>query len=652
VVVSEAQALSAKLIDFEQVRLDRLRRPSVVSEPDATALESGAKMLSLDVDGAAASRPLEDPQWPVASLNKAIRDVEDRVTKELRDAITSHDPSPVLRNLRTEVTQVRSRLDELNQRIEKLCAASPSRLDREDAPPQTDIGALETLLAELAGKIDSAIADPAKTIDVAAPIGELEILEGRQYQPTTITARGEPTFGGSIERIPTTQVTWRHALEALEELGARLEQKRSVNVKAKESGGPNAFRALSPASADVAPGAGHSRVKLKSSAPKETESAQGVRLTLIEALHWILRRGVAEIKSMRRRKFPHGDLWTSHAAKESFLNRLGERDRLSSQPSPKRAFVLGIAAALLALCAYSLFRPGSTGSNLVSPNAPEKAVNAISEQGGAKSSKFGLAAARATGAESATGETERSGRGHQSLAAPPPHVLGANPPPTEPASTRDSSGWSPPPKSTPNAGPNMSEAEVQALAAQGDPRAQYELATRLLMRQEKGPDAKVAADWLEKAANQGFALAQLRLGILYGKGVGVNRDYTLARKWFQTAAEKGNALAMHNLAVLLSEGHGRKPNHTTANAWFRKAAELGVMDSQYNLGLDYMQGLGVERDLVQAYAWFAAAGAAGDTKASKKRKEIAALLDPEELEDARALADRLKQKQASTQADE
>ena len=187
----------------------------------------------------------------------------------------------------------------------------------------------------------------------------------------------------------------------------------------------------------------------------------------------------------------------------------------------------------------------------------------------------------------------------------------------------------------------MSEAEVQALATQGDASAQYELATRLLMGQDKGPDAKAAAGWLEKAANQGFALAQLRLGILYGKGLGVNRDYALARKWFQAAAERGNALAMHNLAVLLSEGHGRKPDYAAANAWFRKAAELGVMDSQYNLGLDYMQGLGVERDLVQSYAWFAAAAAAGDAKASKKRKEIAALLDPEELDAARALADRL-----------
>ena len=257
---------------------------------------------------------------------------------------------------------------------------------------------------------------------------------------------------------------------------------------------------------------------------------------------------------------------------------------------------------------------------------------------------------RARAASYRLGE-ESSEKSDQNIGAPQQHAVAANPSLRDRAgATRGSSAWGPQPKSAPNIEPGMSEAEVQALAVQGDPRAQYELATRLLMRQEKGPEAKAAAGWLEKAANQGFALAQLRLGILYGKGVGVNRDYTLARKWFQAAAEDGNPLAMHNLAVLLSEGHGRKPDPTAANAWFRKAAELGVLDSQYNLGLDYMQGLGVERDLVQSYAWFEAAAAGGDTKASKKRKEIAALLDPEELESARALANRLKQKQASMQA--
>ena len=88
VAVSEAQALSGELIDLKKVRFDRLKRPSVASfeqSPrdredrssgrsgiDATALEPGSTMQGLDVDGADLPAPLENLQWPVASLNLSL----------------------------------------------------------------------------------------------------------------------------------------------------------------------------------------------------------------------------------------------------------------------------------------------------------------------------------------------------------------------------------------------------------------------------------------------------------------------------------------------------------------------------------------------------------------------------------------------------
>ena len=204
--------------------------------------------------------------------------------------------------------------------------------------------------------------------------------------------------------------------------------------------------------------------------------------------------------------------------------------------------------------------------------------------------------------------------------------------------------------SAPERSARADDGDIQTLADQGDAKAQYELATKLMSGHDAARNAKAAVRWLEKSANQGLALAQLRLGIIYGKGFGVDRNLSLARKWFQAAAESGNALAMHNLAVLLSEGHGRPPDHASADVWYRKAAEAGIRDSQYNLGVDYMRGLGVEKDLVQAYAWFATAAAQGDTEALKKRKEVRALLDPEELDAAKALANSLIQKQPQAEA--
>ena len=204
--------------------------------------------------------------------------------------------------------------------------------------------------------------------------------------------------------------------------------------------------------------------------------------------------------------------------------------------------------------------------------------------------------------------------------------------------------------SAPELAASTDAGDIQTLAEKGDAKAQYQLATKLMSGHDAARNSKAALGWLEKAANQGLALAQLRLGIIYGKGLGVDRNLALARKWFQAAAENGNALAMHNLAVLLSEGHGHAPDHASADAWFRKAADLGIRDSQYNLGIDYMRGSGVERDLVQAYAWFATAAAQGDGEALKKRKEVRALLDPEELDAAKALANSLIQKQPQAEA--
>ncbi len=187
VVVNEAQAVSGELIDFKKVRSVRLKRPSV------------APRQTLDVDGADVAQDLDDLQWSDASWNKAIRDVEDRITKELRDGITSHDPGPILRDLRTEVTQVRSRLDQLNERIEQLCVSPAPRVDHGHAPPPpTDIGALEMLLADLAEKIDSAIAHTVTGADIVAPVDGLGMSTQRHPTFAEFT-RGQATFERNAE---------------------------------------------------------------------------------------------------------------------------------------------------------------------------------------------------------------------------------------------------------------------------------------------------------------------------------------------------------------------------------------------------------------------------------------------------------------------
>ena len=164
-------------------------------------------------------------------------------------------------------------------------------------------------------------------------------------------------------------------------------------------------------------------------------------------------------------------------------------------------------------------------------------------------------------------------------------------------------------------------------AANGDARAQFEVAAIYTEGRAVPEDLKTAAMWYERAASQGFAPAQYRLGNLYEAGKGVDKDLTQARLWYQQAAEAGNRMAMHNLAALYAGGGLGTQQFDSAAKWFEEAANRGMKDSQFNLGMLYARGLGVKQDLEASFKWFALAAARGDTDAAKARDDIAKSLD-------------------------
>ena len=148
------------------------------------------------------------------------------------------------------------------------------------------------------------------------------------------------------------------------------------------------------------------------------------------------------------------------------------------------------------------------------------------------------------------------------------------------------------------------------------------------LTQRLGPaGTEQAVSWLDRAAKAGIAPAQLALGGIYEKGLGVGKDPQLARVYYLAAAQRGNAKAMHNLAVLCAQGAAGNPDYATAAKWFRKAAMHGLPDSQFNLAVLYDRGAGIERNPVEAYKWFAMAARHGYPSAVKKRDELAQQLD-------------------------
>ena len=109
--------------------------------------------------------------------------------------------------------------------------------------------------------------------------------------------------------------------------------------------------------------------------------------------------------------------------------------------------------------------------------------------------------------------------------------------------------------------------------------------------------------WCRKAAEQGETGAQYELGCAYQFGKGVDQNYAEAARWYQKAAAQGHAKAQNNLGNLYDSGDGVRQNYEEAVKWYRKAAEQGLDAAQYNLGRMYHYGRGVEQDSVKAEEW-------------------------------------------------
>ena len=68
-----------------------------------------------------------------------------------------------------------------------------------------------------------------------------------------------------------------------------------------------------------------------------------------------------------------------------------------------------------------------------------------------------------------------------------------------------------------------------------------------------GPDFKEAVKWYQKAADQGFAMAQLNLGLLYFLGKGVLEDFVQAYAWLNIAAANGDENSKKGKSLLAKE---------------------------------------------------------------------------------------------------
>ncbi len=156
----------------------------------------------------------------------------------------------------------------------------------------------------------------------------------------------------------------------------------------------------------------------------------------------------------------------------------------------------------------------------------------------------------------------------------------------------------------------------------------------------KGLDAVTAGHWsaalaeFKPLANKGDPNAQVNLGNLYMRGLGVEQNYGTAYAWYEKAAHQGHSTAQNKLAVMLYYGLGMKENHAEAAQWFLKAAETGDAAAAMVMAELYDKGDGVPASKVNAYVWSSIAADLGKQEALDQRVHLTNELSPTDLNTA------------------
>ena len=119
---------------------------------------------------------------------------------------------------------------------------------------------------------------------------------------------------------------------------------------------------------------------------------------------------------------------------------------------------------------------------------------------------------------------------------------------------------------------------------------------------DKGDYATALRLW-RPLAEQGNAVAQFNLGLMYANGQGVTQDYAAAVSWYRKSADQGNADAQHGLGFMYSVGYGVPQDSTTALSWYRKAAEQGDARMQGRVAFNLSIGLGIPAGSAESAKW-------------------------------------------------
>ncbi|MBN2869981.1 MAG: sel1 repeat family protein [Campylobacterales bacterium] len=82
------------------------------------------------------------------------------------------------------------------------------------------------------------------------------------------------------------------------------------------------------------------------------------------------------------------------------------------------------------------------------------------------------------------------------------------------------------------------------------------------------------------SALRGDRVAEYQVGVMYERGIGVERDQAKAAEWYEKSAWQGYVNAQYNLALMYASGRGVDQNEERAMIWLAKAARQGDKEAR------------------------------------------------------------------------
>ena len=162
---------------------------------------------------------------------------------------------------------------------------------------------------------------------------------------------------------------------------------------------------------------------------------------------------------------------------------------------------------------------------------------------------------------------------------------------------------------------DVSLEELNRQADGGDPLAQIRMGLRYAKGRGLPQDDEQAFLWYSRAAEHRVPLAQFLVAEACFHGRGVRQDDGEALHWFQQSADQGFPRAQLMLGTMYALGRGTAVDPSRAVIWYEKAARWGEADAQYLLGRAYREGEGVDQDDAEALNWFMMAARQGHADA-------------------------------------